>query len=141
MRRFVSLALLVVLAAPPAFAQEATALQSVQGRWVVTEAEHNGKPIDGLNGGVMTVTGDAFEIRTASGNVLTGTLRVNAETRPLQMDLVHADGVRWEAVYEVVGDVFKLNYVDASLDDPRPSGFTTSPTTEESLVVLERRQG
>jgi len=47
----------------------------LQGRWVVVE--HNGKPMKGLNGGVMTMTGTAWEIRTASGNMLKGTLKLD----------------------------------------------------------------
>jgi hypothetical protein len=46
--------------------------------------------MDAIKGGVMTVTRDAFEIRTSSGNMIKGTLRLNASVRPMQMDLVHA---------------------------------------------------
>ena len=49
----------------------------MQGRWVVVDGEHNGKPMKGLNGGVMTMTGTAWEIRTASGNMLKGTLKLD----------------------------------------------------------------
>ena len=78
MRRVVGiLASLVVVSVLALHAQDAAA--ALQGRWVVTGAEHNGKPMNGLNGGVMTVTGTAFEIRTASGNVLKGTLRRDAK--------------------------------------------------------------
>ena len=84
---------------------------ALQGRWVVTGGEHNGKPMDALNGGVMTVTGSAFEIRTASGNMLKGTLRLDAAKKPSHMDMLHADGVQWEAIYEVTGDTLRLNYV------------------------------
>ena len=73
-----------------ALAQDAAA--PLQGRWVVVDGEHNAKPMKGLNGGVMTVTGTAFEIRTASGNMLKGTLKLDASTKPAQMDMVHADG-------------------------------------------------
>jgi uncharacterized protein (TIGR03067 family) len=110
----------------------------MQGRWVVTGAEHNGKPMTGLNGGVMTVTGNGFEIRTASGNVLKGTLRLDASKKPAQMDMIHADGTEWEAIYEVSGETFRLNYVAKGLKDPRPTAFATSPTTEESLIILRR---
>jgi uncharacterized protein (TIGR03067 family) len=119
-----------------ATAQDAAA--PLQGRWVVTGAEHNGKPIAALNGGVMTITGTAFEIRTARGNVLNGTLRLDASKRPFQMDLVHADGTVWEAIYEVAGDMLRLNYVEKGGKDPRPAAFLTSPTTEETIVVLIR---
>ena len=137
MRRVVGiLASLVVVSVLALHAQDAAA--ALQGRWVVTGAEHNGKPMNGLNGGVMTVTGTAFEIRTASGNVLKGTLRLDATKRPFQVDLVHADGTQWEAIYDVTGETFRLNYVEKGLKDPRPTAFATSPTTEESLIVLRR---
>lgn len=114
------------------------ALKALQGRWVVTAGEHNGKPMDAIKNGVMTVSGDGFEIRTASGNVLTGTLRVDPSKTPWRMDLTHADGTRWKAIYEVQGDTFRLNYVEMPGRDPRPSAFTTSEKTEESIVSLRR---
>jgi uncharacterized protein (TIGR03067 family) len=129
-------ALLVVVCASALQAQDAAA--PLQGRWVVIDAEHNGKPMKTLNGGVMTVSGTAFEIRTASGNMLKGTLRLNTTRKPFQMDMIHADGTEWEAVYEVNADSFRLNYVVKGAKDPRPATFTTSEKTEESLVVLRR---
>ena len=131
---------LVGFHATSALAQQADALAPLQGQWVVTAGEHNGESMDALNGGVMTIDGAAFEITTASGNVLAGTLEVEASMRPQHLDLLHADGTRWEAVFEVDGVVLRLNYVDASGLDPRPTGFKTLPTNEESLIVL-RREG
>jgi uncharacterized protein (TIGR03067 family) len=125
-------------AAGTAFGQAAAA--PLQGRWVVVDGEHNGKPMKGLNGGVMTVTGSAFEIRTASGTMLTGTLKLDASKKPAQMDLIHADGTVWEAVYETTGDTFRLNYVAKGEKDPRPTTFKTSGKTEESLIVLQRQK-
>ena len=116
-------------------------LGSLQGRWVVTAGEHNGLPMDGLNGGVMTVDGNSVDIETASGNVLTGTLEADLSMRPPHLDLLHADGTRWEAVFDVDGATFRLNYVATGGLDPRPTGFTTLPTNEESLVVLQRAPG
>jgi uncharacterized protein (TIGR03067 family) len=140
MRRLVEFCLAVTLAfaSATALAQDATA--PLQGRWVVVDGEHNGKPMKGLNGGVMTVTGSAWEIRTASGNMLKGTLKLDASKKPAQMDMIHADGTVWEAVYETAGDTFRLNYVEKGEKDPRPTGFKTSEKTEESLVVLQRQK-
>jgi uncharacterized protein (TIGR03067 family) len=130
--------LALVVGIPPLDAQNPAA--ALQGRWVVTGAEHNGKPMTGLDGGVMTVTGDGFEIRTASGNMLKGTLRLDSSKTPFQMDLIHADGVQWEAIYEVTGDTLRLNYVEKGQKDPRPTAFVTSEKTEESLIVLRREK-
>jgi uncharacterized protein (TIGR03067 family) len=129
---------LALICAPIAAQDASAALASLQGRWVVTGGEHNGKPMDSLKGGVLTISGADFEIRTASGNLLRGMLRVDTAHQPFQMDMLHADGVRWEAIYEVTGESLRLNYVDAAGDDPRPKAFTTSPATEESIVTLRR---
>ena len=120
--------------------QAQDAASPLQGRWVVTGAEHNGKPMTTLNGGVMTVKGTAFEIRTSSGNMLKGTLRLDTSKKPFHMNLVHADGVEWEAIYDVTGDAFRLNYVVKGEKDPRPAAFATSEKTEESLIVLRREK-
>ena len=132
------LTLTLIFAAGRVLGQDAAAM--LQGRWVVVDGEHNGKPMKGLNGGVMTVTGTAFEIRTASGNMLKGTLKLDATQKPAQMDMIHADGTVWEAVYETTGDTFRLNYVQKGENDPRPTSFKTSEKTEESLVVLQRQK-
>ncbi len=132
------LAFALAISAASAAAQDASA--ALQGRWVVVDAEHNAKPMKGLNGGVMTVTGNGFEIRTASGNVLKGTLTLDATKKPAHVDLVHADGTVWEAVYEATAGTFRLNYVEKGEKDPRPTGFKTSEKTEESLIVLQREK-
>src|SRR5688572_30962514 len=133
-----SLALALTSATGAVLGQDAAG--PLQGRWVVVDGEHNGKPMKGLNGGVMTVTGTAFEIRTASGNMLKGTLKLDATKKPAQMDMIHADGTVWEAVYETAGDTFRLNYVAKGDTDPRPTTFKTSDKTEESLIVLQRQK-
>jgi uncharacterized protein (TIGR03067 family) len=128
---------IVGLVITPAIAQDRDALALLQGRWVVTSGEHNGKPLDAIKGGVLTISGDSFEIRTASGNLLKGTLRVDISKQPSHMDFLHADGTRWNAIYEVSGEAFRLNYVEAG-NDPRPAAFTTSDKTEETIVSLRR---
>lgn len=131
--------LILVLFSTPVVAQDAAAaLKPLQGRWVVTGGEHQGKPMDAIKGGVMTITGENFEIRTSSGTLLKGTLRLDVSKRPFQMDMLHADGSRWEAIYDVSGDTFRMNYIDTSLKEPRPGTFTTSDKTEASIVTLRR---
>jgi uncharacterized protein (TIGR03067 family) len=137
--RFVALVSLVTLVFTlHARAQAPTATTALQGRWVVTAAEHQARPFDAIKGGVMTIAGDGFEVRTASGNMLKGTLRLDTSKQPAQLDMIHADGARWEAIYLVDGDTFRLNYVEAGGKDPRPVTFTTNDATEATLIVLRR---
>jgi len=142
MRRWyvLMLGLIVAIGSSLSAQDKAGTLAPLQGRWIVTSAEHNGKPLDAIKGGVMTVAGEAFEVRTASGNVLKGTLRPDSSKSPAHLDMLHADGEKWEAIYEVTGDTFRITYVEAGGKDPRPAMFTTSATTEESLVTMRREQ-
>jgi len=48
--------------------------------------------MEGLNGGVMTVNGERFEIHTASGNLLKGFLKLDRSKNPAYMDLIHDTG-------------------------------------------------
>jgi hypothetical protein len=54
------------------------------------------------------------------------------------MDLIHADGARWEAIYIVEGETFRLNYVEAGGKDARPTTFVTNDATEATVIVLRR---
>lgn len=111
---------------------------AMQGSWSVIGAQHGGKPMDGLSGGTMTVTGDRFEIHTASGNLLKGRLQIDTKAKPTSMALLHDSGLRWQAIYEAKGDNFKLNYIDAAGRDKLPSEFRTSSDTEATLVIMKR---
>ncbi len=133
-----SLSLVALVLTSGVRAQSPAATTPLQGRWVVTAAEHQGKPFDAIKGGVMTIAGDGFEVRTASGNLLKGTLTLDASKQPAQMDMTHADGARWEAIYVVDGDTFRLNYVEAGGKDPRPTTFTTNDATEATVIILRR---
>jgi uncharacterized protein (TIGR03067 family) len=136
--RFVLAFLLLVWLGPAAGLAQDSASAPLQGRWVVVGAEHGGKPMDSIKGGVMTIAGGVFEIRTASGNMLKGTLRLDASAAPFKMDMLHADGTVWEAIYQTAADTLRLNYVERGGKDPRPTTFTTSERTEESIVTLRR---
>lgn len=113
---------------------------ALQGSWTVIGAQHGGKPMDGLSGGTMTVTGDRFEIHTASGNLLKGSLQIDIKSKPATMGLMHDSGLRWQAIYEAKGDDLKLNYIDAAGRDNLPTEFKTSSNTEATLVILKRKK-
>jgi len=119
-------------------AQTSSLATALQGSWTVVAAQHEGKPMEGLNGGVLTVTGERFEIHTAGGSELKGKLRWDTDKTPQEMDLQHDSGMLWLAIFEVQGDVFKLNYLDSSTKEKRPQSFRTATGSEASLVVLKR---
>ena len=125
----------VATAADPAAGEFAR----LQGAWTVTAAEQNGKPLDVIKGGVLTITDRNFALKTAAGNEFKGELRINAETSPKQLDFVHAGGTTvWEGIYTADGDVFRLNYVEAGGRDRRPTLFATSADSPGLVIVMRR---
>lgn len=122
-----------------ACAATSRAPDALQGSWVVVSAEHGGNDMQSVVGGVMEVEGDAFSIRTTSGNRLQGKLKAFPRKSPPQLDLVHDNGTRWIAIYDVDGETLRYNYIDVAQGEPRPTTFTTSPDTEVSLMILRRQ--
>ncbi|MGC3982558.1 MAG: TIGR03067 domain-containing protein [Steroidobacteraceae bacterium] len=123
-------------------ATESGGTDALQGTWVVTAGQHEGKSMDVVVGGVLTITGNNFKIHTASGADLQGQLQIDASKRPAEINFVHTSdvlkGTRWLAIYKIEGQTLSLNYVDAVLQEPRPSQFVTSNATEASLLTLRR---
>ena len=63
----------------PAFAQQAEEAQKkLQGTWMATRAERDGKAADDVVGHRLSFTGNRFQIRSTDGKPLyTGTVRVD----------------------------------------------------------------
>lgn len=122
----------------PAAQSAAADLAQLTGTWVVTAAEISGKPFDLIVGGHIIFMSDRFDLHTASGNHLQGTLRVDTLARPMQMDLLLATGGRWLAIYSVEGNSLRLNYVEDGNGAQRPTGFVTTSDTPGTVIVLRR---
>ena len=130
--------LLPCLASPMAQEVDQDDLQTLQGEWTVAAAEQRGRPFDVIVGGVLTIAGDRFALHTATGNELAGRISLGAAQSPRHLDFVHDDGLLWEAIYVAAPDFFRLNYVEASPETPRPTMFVTGSDTPGTVIVLER---
>ena len=130
--------LLPCLASPMAQEVDQDDLQTLQGEWTVAAAEQRGRPFDVIVGGVLTIAGDRFALHTATGNELAGRISLDAAQSPRHLDFVHDDGLLWEAIYVAAPDFFRLNYVEASPETPRPTMFVTGSDTPGTVIVLER---
>jgi uncharacterized protein (TIGR03067 family) len=113
-------------------------LAILQGRWTVTASEHLGKSSSAITDGSMLVTGEAFELRSAGAPARKGTLSIDVRRRPWQIDLTFDGGKRWVGIWELVGDLLRLNYVDAAGQYPRPATFMTAENADGALVTLQR---
>jgi uncharacterized protein (TIGR03067 family) len=140
MRRPLALAVFALaLVAPAAGAQDpAAALKALQGRWIITSAQGQGKAVEGLRGGVILILGQTFEIRPATGMPMKGTLKLDVTKRPFEIDVTLGGGTQWEGIFDVAVTSMRLAYVDAAAEEPRPVGFTPAAKSEASSLSLRR---
>ena len=128
----------------PAFAQQAEEAQKkLQGTWVATKAERDGKAADDVVGHRLSFTGDRFQIRSKDGKTLyEGTFRVDAKTKPAAIDFDHAigdlRGKSWKGIYALDGDTLTTCDNAPDLDKGRPTAFEAKTRSGHVLVTFER---
>lgn len=109
-------------------------VQALQGKWEQTSLEDSGvlNPVDAHSapGAITTISGDRFEVKTVSGEVLlAGRFFLDSTAVPKRMTWVDAigeyAGKLLPASYRLEGDVFVFIAADEGL--PRPTVFSTGP--------------
>ena len=109
-------------------------VQALQGKWEQTSLEDSGvlDPVDAHSapGAITTISGDRFEVKTVSGEVLlAGRFFLDSTAVPKRMtwvDTIGEDaGKLLPASYRLEGDVFVFIAADEGL--PRPTVFSTGP--------------
>jgi len=109
-------------------------IQALQGAWEQTSLEDSGvlNPIDAHSapGALTTISGDRFEVKTVSGEVLlAGRFFLDSSTVPKSITWVDAlgddAGKHLPASYRLEGDSFVFIAADEGM--PRPIVFSTGP--------------
>ncbi|MGF6094155.1 TIGR03067 domain-containing protein [Pseudomonas sp. 18175] len=109
-------------------------VQALQGAWEQIALEDSGvlNPVDAHSapGAITTITGDRFEVKTVSGEVLlAGRFTLDSTTRPKSITWVDAigddAGKQLPASYRLEGDEFVFIAADEGM--PRPIVFHTGP--------------
>ncbi|MBS7842974.1 TIGR03067 domain-containing protein [Pseudomonas fluorescens] len=107
---------------------------ALQGAWEQTSLEDNGvlNPPDAHTapGAITTITGEHFEVKTVSGEVLlAGRFSLDSTTSPKSITWVDSmgedAGKQLPASYRLEGDEFVFIAADESM--PRPLSFSTGP--------------
>lgn len=108
--------------------------QALQGAWEQTSLEDSGvlNPPDAHTapGAITTISGDRFEVKTISGQVLlAGRFTLDSTTHPKSITWVDAigddAGKQLPASYRLEGDEFV--FIAADEGRPRPIVFSTGP--------------
>ena len=127
-----------------AFEQRAEEAQKkLQGTWVATKAERDGKAADDVVGHRLSFTGDRFQIRSRDGKTLyAGDFRVDAKTKPVAIDFEHTNGglkgKSWKGIYALDGDTLTTCDNAPDLDKNRPTAFEAKKGSGYVLITFKR---
>ncbi|MFL1544843.1 MULTISPECIES: TIGR03067 domain-containing protein [Pseudomonas] len=108
--------------------------QMLQGAWEQTSLEDNGvvNPVDAHSapGAITTISGDQFEVRTVSGEILlAGSFSLDSSTQPKSITWVDSMGDDAGKPLPASYRLEKNDFVFIAADEgmPRPAVFSTGP--------------
>ena len=130
---------LVLACALPAKAAETT----LQGTWIATKAEQDGKAADDLVGHRLSFMGNRFEIRSKDDKPLyAGTVQINPSAKPATIDFQQKKGALngkvWKGIYAVDGDTLTTCDNAPNLKKGRPAAFEAKSGSGYVLITFKR---
>ena len=125
-------------------AQPATQAQKqLEGNWIATKAERDGKAADAVVGHQLSFAGNRFHIQSKDGKPLyAGTVRVNPSAKPAAIDLENTEGVvkgkAWKGIYRLDGDTLTICDNEPNLAERRPTVFEAKSGSGYVLITFRR---
>jgi uncharacterized protein (TIGR03067 family) len=138
------LCLTALLPAPDTAVDEAKKeLERIQGTWVATRIEINGRPTN-LGGSKLICTGDQYVQMAGDQEVVErGTHKLDPTKKPKHMDITitggEQKGLTQLGIYELEGDTLKMCVSEAGSKE-RPKDFSTKPGTGQIFVTFKREK-
>jgi len=117
---------------------------TLQGTWLATAAERDGKAADDVKGHVLTFKGDKFVIKLKDKVLFEGTFSIDAGKKPATIDFKHTDGKlkgkTWKGIYQVDGDALKTCDNAPDLDKDRPTEFKAPAKSGYVAITFKREK-
>lgn len=116
---------------------------NLQGAWIATSAEREGKAADEVVGHRLSFAGDSFQIQSKDGKALyAGTVRMDPSAKPAAIDFEHREGVlngkAWKGIYAVNGDTLTICDNAPNLEKGRPGAFEARSGSGYVVVTFKR---
>ena len=129
----------ILACALPAKAAETT----LQGTWIATKAEQDGKAAGDLVGHRLSFLGNRFEIRSKEGKSLyAGIVQTNSSTKPATIDFQQNKGTPdrkiWKGIYAVDGDTLTTCDNAPNPKKARPATFEAKSGSGYVLITFKR---
>ena len=131
---------LVLVCAPPAEAAQ----NDLQGIWIATQAERDGKAADDVVGHRLSFTGNRFQIRSKDLKPrYAGTVRVDSSAKPAAIDFEHTEGVlkgkAWKGIYALDGETLTTCDNAPKLDNARPTACSRQRAGSGYVLITFKR--
>jgi uncharacterized protein (TIGR03067 family) len=133
----------LLTAAAPADSKKAEEVKAMNGTWELVSGEVGGQKMPDAVVKTLTLVldGERYTLKSP-GPDDTGTVRLNPEKSPKELDVTGMDGPNkgktFPAIYELGEDTLKVCY---DLDGKkRPSEFKSAPGTRQFLAVYKRKK-
>jgi uncharacterized protein (TIGR03067 family) len=138
----------VWLASAPLAGRGADPDKDLQGTWIATSIEINGKPAppDTVKRTRFTFQGEKLLVRHEEheGKEVEWTYKIVPDKSPKQIDIVsvQSSGTKktLHGIYEVNGDELKICFENGGKPANRPKKFATNKENEEALIVFKRQK-
>ena len=144
MRRLTSAICWLILGTGFVLAQPAEQAQKqLEGTWIATKAERDGKAADDVVGHRFSFTDNRFQIQSKDGEPLyAGTVRVDPNAKPAAIDFEHTEGdvkgKAWKGIYALDGDTLTTCDNAPNLDKGRPAAFEAKAGSGHILITFKR---
>jgi uncharacterized protein (TIGR03067 family) len=117
--------------------------KALQGTWIATKAERDGRAAADLVGHTLFFSGDHFEIQSKDRKSLySGMVQVDASAKPAAIDFEHAEGglkgKTWKGIYVLDGETLTTCDNAGNLGAARPSKFEAKSGSGYVLVTFNR---
>lgn len=118
-------------------------LEKLQGKWIMTALDINGKttPTDQFEGTTLTIKGDKYIVKVKDKS-FEMRIQLDSTRTPKTIDMIFTEGPKQDQVhkgiYELEGDTFKICR-GLNPEHERPIDFTTQPGTDLFVVTWKRQ--
>ena len=119
--------------------------KKMDGTWLATIVESDGKPATEAEKGLkfkVVVEAGKYKTYVQDQYVAAGTLKLDASKKPRTIDATYTDGefkgVVQRGVYELDGDTMTINFAKPGKE--RPEGMKTKEGTEQVLLRYTREK-
>ena len=120
-----------------------TAQPNLQGAWIATKAENEGKAAEDVVGHRLVITGNGFQIRPGNGKLLYGgSVRMDPSAKPAAIDFTHNErilkGKAWKGIYALDGDTLTICDNAPNMKKSRPTAFQAKRGSGYVLITFKR---